>query len=98
MMSSHNEYSAQRSAGAKMIIIKAQKIAECNGIKITKIYWDKEEKIIGEKTNHLLVIYSLNKAVKRKFPDEWLADYPGNAGNEKANAILAGMVGELLRR
>ena len=90
----NDEYQEQRIEGAKQIIEKAKDLAKDFGLTAINCEWDHGQKI-SSKVAHSLSIKSGGKQVTGKFPDEWLADYPGKAGNEKGNALLTGMVRQL---
>lgn len=91
---SNARYEEQRSEGARQIIKVAEKLATEAGIKIERAEWD-GGKLIAEKDNHSLSITANGKTISGQFPDEWLADYPGRAGNEKANAVLSEIIRKL---
>ena len=91
---SDDSYQQQRQEGANLIIQKANQLAQNNGLQIDKIEWNHCQPIV-DRANHVLSITANGKTVKREFPDEWLADYPGRVGTEKANAVLSGIIREL---
>lgn len=87
-------YTQQRLDGADQILKEAEKMALAAGIKIEKAAWDNGRPII-EMTNHELAITAQGEKIIGQFPDEWLADYPGRAGTEKAKGILSEMIRKL---
>jgi len=87
-------YDEQRLEGAGQIIKTAEELASEVGIKIERAEWD-DGKPISNKDNHSLSITANGKTISGQFPDEWLADYPGRAGNEKANSALREMIRSL---
>lgn len=91
---SNAHYKEQRTEGAEQIIKVAEKFASEIGIKIERTEWDCG-KPIAEKDNHSLSITANGKTISGQFPDEWLADYPGLLGNEKANAVLSEIIKKL---
>lgn len=91
---SNKRYEEQRSEGAEQILKRAKQLAADAGIKIEKAEWD-GGKPIAEKDNHSLSVTANGRTVSGQFPDEWLADYPGRAGNEKANAVLSEIIRKL---
>jgi hypothetical protein len=91
---SDTRYEQQRSEGADQIIKAAEKLSTEVGIKIERSEWD-TGKPISEKTNHSLSITAKGKTITSQFPDEWLADYPGGVGTEKAKAVLSEMIRKL---
>ena len=93
---SNVRYEEQRLEGAGQIIKAAEKLATEAGVKIERAEWD-GGKPMAEKANHSLSITANGKTISGQFPDEWLADYPGRAGNEKANAVLSEMIRKLKR-
>jgi len=93
---SGTRYDQQRTEGADQIIKTAEKLAIEAGIKLQRAEWN-SGKLIIEKTNHLLSITANGRTITGQFPDEWLADYPGRAGSEKAKAVLAEMIRKLTK-
>ena len=91
---SDDSYQQQRQEGAKLIIQKANQLAQNDNLKIDKIEWNHGQPII-DRANHVLSITANGKTVKDEFPDEWLADYSGRVGTEKANAVLSGIIHQL---
>jgi hypothetical protein len=90
-----NCYVQQRRDGAKQIAKAAEKMADSVGINLERIEWDKERGIT-DTANHELAVSANGKTITGQFPDEWLADYPGYVGTEKANRVLSEMIRKLV--
>lgn len=86
-----NEHHSQRVQGAREIIGKAKNFAKEKGLSMDSCVWDEGQEIV-ERLMHTLTITSGTKLSRGKFPDEWLADYPGKAGSEKTDALLMQMI------
>lgn len=84
-------YQQQRREGAALIAKKARELARAQGFVIEHIEWDQGQPI-QDRTKHLLAVTVGGKTLTGEFPDEWLADYPGRVGTEKADAMLASMI------
>lgn len=89
-----DKYQQQRIGGAKQIIIMAHRLARAANIPLDKLEWDKGQQIV-ERPIHVLTVTSGVKSVTAEFSDDWLADYPGRVGTEKANHVLAGIIHQL---
>jgi len=87
-------YREQILEGAGQILKEAKKLAAEAAINIEKAEWDDGNPIL-ERENHSLSITANAKTIAGLFPDEWLADYPGGVGNEKANAVLSEIIKKL---
>lgn len=90
----NDRYARERAGGAAKIVEAAKTMAAAVGIKFESIVWDKGRPIF-DRTNHELAITANGKTIVGEFPDEWLADYPGGAGIEKANSVLSEMIRKL---
>lgn len=77
------------------MIQKVNELAQKDGLKIDKIEWNHGQPV-NSRSNHVLSVTANGKTIKGEFPDEWLADYPGRVGTEKANAVLSGIIHQLL--
>ena len=84
----------QRLDGANQILKSVEKMAAAAGIKIEKAEWDNGRPII-DITNHKLAISAKGKIITGQFPDDWLVDYPGQVGTEKARGVLSEMIRKL---
>ncbi|MBC8491618.1 MAG: hypothetical protein H8D42_03570 [Candidatus Marinimicrobia bacterium] len=91
----HNEYHKQRLKGADQIAEKAHQLARKGGISLESCVWDHGREIV-DRDKHTLAISSGGKTARGEFPDEWLADYPGKVGTEKADAVLREMIRSVL--
>lgn len=89
-----NIYDKQRLDGARLIIDKAIELAKSKEITFQITEWDHGQ-AISHKAEHTLSLTAKEKTVSGKFPDEWLVDYPGRVGTEKANARLSEMINQL---
>lgn len=87
-------YHQQRIDGARQIIEKANELAQLLGMTLDKCEWDHGQPIVYRR-KHILWVASSGKTTTGEFPDEWLADYPGRVGMEKANAVLSEMIRRL---
>lgn len=86
-----NEYEQQRLVGSRKIIEKAKILAQRENLIIDKILWNNGEPI-DDRRNHILAITANCKTYTGIFCDEWLADYPGGVGLEKANYVLSALI------
>jgi hypothetical protein len=57
------------------------------------VEWN-DGKSIPQNDNHTLAITANGKTIFDPLPDEWRADYPGRAGEERTN----GQLSELIRQ
>lgn len=90
----NDTYQQQRQEGARLIVQKGNELAQHHDIKLDKIEWNGGQPI-ARRTGHVLAATANDKTVTAEFPDEWLADYPGRAGTEKANAVLSEIMRQL---
>jgi hypothetical protein len=93
-METHDVYHQQRIDGARQLIEKANKLAKIRGIVLDRCEWDHGQPIVS-RAKHILSVLSSGKTTTGEFPDDWLADYPGRVGIEKANAVLSEMIRRL---
>lgn len=91
MENNEKEYQQQLLEGASQIVEKAYQIAEKAGILLDSCEWDNGQKI-ADRSIHTLTITSGGKSAEGEFLDDWLADYPGKVGTEKANTVLREMI------
>jgi hypothetical protein len=87
-------YDQQRLDGARLIVERAIELAKAQGITLEKTEWD-HGRAIGNRTKHTLSLTAKGKTITGELPDEWLADYPGRVGTEKATMMLKEMVRSL---
>jgi len=90
-----DNYHEQRLNGARLIAETAAEFAQAQEITLERTEWDLGQAII-RRTNHILSLTAKGQTITGEFPDEWLADYPGRVGTEKANSLLEEMIRQLI--
>ena len=91
----NDKYQSQRLQGAREIIDTVNTFAKEKGFSLDSCVWDEGQEIV-ERLMHTLTITVGSKLSRGKFPDEWLADYPGKVGTEKTDALLMQMISGLV--
>lgn len=82
------EFAAQRRAGAEQIIARLREFAKERNIEIDAATWTHGAPAV----EHTLAVSTDGKIAIARFADEQLADYPGQVGTERTDAMLRELV------